>query len=141
MHASNILNIVFKYKLSDNYKPYWNIGTSHQVKFIVLLYFLICLYIFIYSWFMVFCQFSTVQCVDLVAHTCIDSSEVIRHRHGLSCQFEIFFSEEGLYRYEFPSKHCFCGTQQILNGCIIIIICLEVFFNFLLDFIIDSFFF
>ena len=29
-------------------------------------------------------------------------------RWWLSCQFEIFF-EEGLYCYEFPSVHCFCG--------------------------------
>ena len=37
------------------------------------------LILFYYSCFTVFCQFSTVQHVDPVTHTCIDSSEVIRH--------------------------------------------------------------
>ena len=43
--------------------------------------------------------------------------------------------EEGLYSYEFPSKCCFCTIPQILNGFVFIIICLKVFFNFLLAFL------
>ena len=36
-------------------------------------------YFFHYSWFTVFRHFSTVQHGDPVTHTCIDSSQVIRH--------------------------------------------------------------
>ena len=48
-----------------------------------------------------------------------------------------FFFEEVLYRYELSSEHCFCGILQILTDCVFIIICLKVFFNFFLDFLID----
>ena len=41
-------------------------------------------YIFHYSWFIVFCQFSIVQHGKPVTHTCIDSSQVIRHRCKIS---------------------------------------------------------
>ena len=39
----------------------------------------------------------------------------------------LFFFEEGLYCYELPSEHCFCGVPQSLSGCVFIIICLQVF--------------
>ena len=52
-----------------------------------------------------------------------------------------FFSEEVLYLYGFPFEHWFCEIPYILSCSFFIIICLEVFFNFLLDSLFNPFFF